>query len=299
MPRCTIPATATSGWDCRILQQARNLSRFTTARLSEVGVLGFEYGYSLDCPDGLVMWEAQFGDFVNVAQVIIDQFIASAEDKWKRLSGLVLLLPHGIEGQGPEHSSARLERFLTLAAEDNIQVVDSDDSGAVLPHAAAPALRRWKKPLIVMTPKSLLRHKEAVSRRSEFTRSEFQEVIADTTESSKDGVRRILLCSGKIYYELDAMRRNSIAMTSPSFASNSFIRFRGNSWTSILNDYPADVPVFWVQEEPQNSGAWPFLRTRFGEHIGTGRPLLPTVDRNLPARRRDPEPVTKSNNNPC
>ncbi len=170
-------------------------------------MLGFEYGYSLGYPDALVLWEAQFGDFANAAQVIIDQFIASAEDKWRQLSGLVLLLPHGFEGQGPEHSSARLERFLQLAAEDNIQVAIAEHAGAVLPLLRRQALRRWQKPLVVMTPKSLLRHPRAVSPLEEFTEGRFRRVVPDARCRQRRGDAPRIAGSGKIYYELEDFRR--------------------------------------------------------------------------------------------
>src|SRR5690606_10297034 len=173
--------------------------------LSEAGVLGFEYGYSVDRPDGLVVWEAQFGDFVNAAQVIIDQFLASAEEKWNRLSGLVLLLPHGFEGQGPEHSSARLERFLQLCAEDNMQVAYPTTPAQYFHLLRRQVLRKIRKPLIGMTPKSLLRHPEAVSSLEGLTGDGFRRVIPDEqVEPAK--VRRILLASGKVYYDLAAAR---------------------------------------------------------------------------------------------
>ncbi len=234
--------------------------------LSEIGVLGFEYGYSLDCPDGLVMWEAQFGDFVNVAQVIIDQFIASAEDKWKRLSGIVLLLPHGMEGQGPEHSSARLERFLAMAAEDNIQVVNPTTPAQYFHMLRRQALRRWKKPLIVMTPKSLLRHKDAVSLFAEFSHGKFHDVLPDVTKSP-EGVKRILLCSGKVYYDLAAYReelkRDDVAI----IRIEQLYPFPANALRAELSKYSKDASLFWVQEEPRNMGAWGFLRTRYGERL--------------------------------
>src|SRR5208283_5423114 len=151
--------------------------------LSEVGVLGFDYGYSLDCPDGLICWEAQFGDFSNAAQVIIDQFITSAEDKWRRLSGLILLLPHGFEGMGPEHSSARLERLLTLTAEDNIQVVQPTTPAQYFHALRSQALRKWRKPLFILTPKSLLRHPGVTSTLEDCARGRFQHVIPDGSSS--------------------------------------------------------------------------------------------------------------------
>ena len=174
--------------------------------LSEAGVLGFEYGYSLDWPDGLIMWEAQYGDFVNAAQVIIDQFIVSAEDKWRRLSGLVLLLPHGFEGNGPEHSSARLERFLALAAEQNIQVVCPTTAAQYFHALRRQVLRRWRKPLVIMTPKSLLRDPRLGSSLEECATGRFQSVLPDAAVGAKPA--RILLCTGKVYYELDKQRQS-------------------------------------------------------------------------------------------
>ncbi len=173
--------------------------------LCENGVLGFDYGYSLDYPDGLVLWEAQFGDFANAAQVIIDQFIVSAEDKWRRLSGLVLLLPHGFEGMGPEHSSARLERYLNLCAKDNIQVAYPTTPAQFFHLLRRQALQLWRKPLVVMTPKSLLRLPEASSTLDDLAGSEFQRVIPNLTKLSTNP-SRILLCTGKIYFELDKAR---------------------------------------------------------------------------------------------
>lgn len=234
--------------------------------LSEIGVLGFEYGYSLDCPDGLVMWEAQFGDFVNVAQVIIDQFIASAEDKWKRLSGIVLLLPHGMEGQGPEHSSARLERFLAMAAEDNIQVVNPTTPAQYFHMLRRQAIRLWKKPLIVMTPKSLLRHKDAVSPLSELSNGEFFEVLPDVAKPP-EGIKRILLCSGKVYYDLAAYREEAQRDDVAILRLEQLYPFPAKALGEALSKYPKDATLFWVQEEPRNMGAWGFLRTRYGERL--------------------------------
>jgi 2-oxoglutarate dehydrogenase E1 component len=174
--------------------------------LSEIGVLGFEYGYSLDCPDGLVMWEAQFGDFWNVAQPIVDQFIIAAEDKWRRLSGITMLLPHGFEGMGPEHSSARIERFLTMAAEDNFQVVVPTSPAQLFHCLRRQVLRRWRKPLVVLTPKSLLRHPRVVSSLDELANGRFERIIADTVTDRSGPVSRVLLCTGKIYFELEQAR---------------------------------------------------------------------------------------------
>src|SRR5206468_3463286 len=172
--------------------------------LSEVAALGYEYGYSLEYPEALVVWEAQFGDFVNAAQVIIDQFIVSAEQKWHRLSGIVLLLPHGFEGMGPEHSSARLERFLTLAAEDNIQIIQPTTPAQYFHALRRQALRKWRKPLVIFTPKSLLRHPRAVSTLEDCAAGHFQRALPDIVEPRE--AKRLLICSGKIYYELAAHR---------------------------------------------------------------------------------------------
>jgi len=174
--------------------------------LSETGVLAFEYGYSLDWPHGLVVWEAQFGDFVNGAQVIIDQFIVSAEDKWRRLSGIVMLLPHGFEGQGPEHSSARLERFLQQAAEDNIQICNCTTPAQMFHLLRRQGIRKWRKPLIVMTPKYLLRHPKVVSTFNDLEHGFFQRIIPDDNRDRAGNVTRVLLCSGKVYYDLEAKR---------------------------------------------------------------------------------------------
>jgi 2-oxoglutarate dehydrogenase E1 component len=227
--------------------------------LSEAGVLGFEYGYSLVFPDGLVLWEAQFGDFANAAQVIIDQFIASCEDKWRHLSGLVMLLPHGFEGQGPEHSSARLERFLVLAAEDNLQIVMPSTPAQYFHVLRRQVVRPWRKPLVVFTPKSLLRHPLTVSPLKDFTTSRFQRVLADPQVSGGE-VDRILLCSGKVYYDLyqarQQLERNDVALV----RLEQFYPLPEPQLRDVLKRYPAETPVVWVQEEPENMGAWSFLK---------------------------------------
>jgi 2-oxoglutarate dehydrogenase E1 component len=234
--------------------------------LSEAGVLGFEYGYSLVFPDSLVIWEAQFGDFGNAAQVIIDQFIASAEDKWNHLSGLVMLLPHGFEGQGPEHSSARLERFLNLAAEDNMQIVVPSTPAQHFHVLRRQVVRPWRKPLIVLTPKGLLRHPRAVSTLDDCGQGRFQRVLADDRGSSAK-IQRVLLCSGKLYYELAEARerreRDDIAL----IRIEQFYPFPETQLAAALKPYPEGTPVYWVQEEPKNMGAWYFLRVRFGESL--------------------------------
>ncbi|MDF0652459.1 MAG: 2-oxoglutarate dehydrogenase E1 component [Nitrospira sp.] len=234
--------------------------------LSEAGVLGFEYGYSLDCPNGLVLWEAQFGDFVNAAQVIIDQFLVSAEEKWRRLSGLVLLLPHGFEGQGPEHSSARLERFLELAVNDNIQVVNPTTPAQYFHVLRRQVLRRWRKPLIVMTPKSLLRHPQAISTLEDLAQGRFRRILFDRTVKPEQ-VRRVLLCSGKVYYDLvglrDELKRDDVAI----LRLEQLYPLQDAELREGLASYPSKAAVVWVQEEPANMGAWRYLFARFGERL--------------------------------
>lgn len=240
---------------------------FFNSPLSEVGVLGFEYGYSLDRPRALVLWEAQFGDFANVAQVIIDQFIASSEDKWGRLSGLVLLLPHGYEGQGPEHSSARLERFLAMAAEDNIQVVYPSTPAQYFHLLRRQYLRQWRKPLVVMTPKSLLRHPEVVSSLDDCSKGIFQRVIPDQLSRPGNQVKRILLCTGKIYYELNKRRADLNREDVAILRLEQLYPLRREVLEQALAAYPEGTPAVWVQEEPENMGAWRYLRVNLGERL--------------------------------
>ena len=236
--------------------------------LSEAGVLGFEYGYSLDCPDGLVVWEAQFGDFCNAAQVVIDQFLVSAEDKWSRLSGIVLLLPHGFEGQGPEHSSARLERWLTLAAEDNIQVANPTTPAQHFHLLRRQVLRPLRKPLIVMTPKSLLRHPEASSSLDDLAAPGFQRVIPDPWAAERAGdVARILLCSGKVYYDLLERRRQLDDPPVAIVRLEQLYPMRAAALQQALAPFAPQARVLWVQEEPRNMGAWPFLWLQFGHRL--------------------------------
>jgi 2-oxoglutarate dehydrogenase E1 component len=235
--------------------------------LSEAGVLGFEYGYSLDCPDGLVMWEAQFGDFVNVAQVVIDQFIVSAEDKWNRLSGIVMLLPHGFEGQGPEHSSARLERFLSLCAKDNIQVVQPTTPAQLFHCLRRQVLRVWRKPLVVMTPKSLLRNPQCVSPMEELVQGSFQRVIPDGGGTPARDIRRILLCSGKVAYELEKRRQELGRRDVAIIRVEQLYPLPKEPLEAALAGYAPGTPVVWVQEEPENMGAWRFFRIHFGERL--------------------------------
>ncbi|HEY1066410.1 MAG TPA: 2-oxoglutarate dehydrogenase E1 component, partial [Pirellulales bacterium] len=234
--------------------------------LSEIAVLGFEYGYSLDYPDALVIWEAQFGDFVNVAQVIIDQFISSAEDKWRRLSGVVMLLPHGFEGNGPEHSSARLERFLTLAAEDNMQICNVTTPAQYFHMLRRQVVRPLRKPLIVMTPKSLLRHKKVVSSLSEFAEGGFKRILPDVDPKRTD-VDRVLLCSGKIYYDLEEHREKLARQDVAILRVEQLYPLSDEAIEEALAPYAAGTPVMWVQEEPENMGAWRHFRARFGDSV--------------------------------
>ena len=246
--------------------------------LSEAGVLGFEYGYSLDAPDGLCIWEAQFGDFVNSAQVIIDQFIVSSEDKWSRLSGLVMLLPHGFEGQGPEHSSARLERFLAACAEDNITVCNLTTPAQLFHCFRRQIHRKIRKPLVIMTPKSLLRHPEAVSTLEEFSEGGFQRLIKDPRANDFTELERVILCTGKIYYELDYARQIIGATDVAIHRVEQLYPLRESDLTTLLADVPDGTPVMWVQDEPANQGAWPYLRYRFGETL-LGRFPLANISR--------------------
>jgi 2-oxoglutarate dehydrogenase E1 component len=253
--------------------------------LSETGVLGFEYGYSLDQPHALVMWEAQFGDFLNAGQVIIDQFLASAEDKWWRLSSLVLLLPHGFEGQGPEHSSARLERFLTMTAEQNLQVANLTTPAQYFHCLRRQVLRRWRKPLVLMTPKSLLRHAGAVSTLEELAQGQFQRVIADADVARP---RRVLLCSGKIYYDLLAERQQRKIQDVAIVRVEQFYPLPDEQLRQAIGDISDDTELVWVQEEPLNMGAWQHWRMRFGSLLWDRFPLR------VVAREESASPATGS-----
>ena len=235
--------------------------------LSEAGVLGFEYGYSLDCPEGLVIWEAQFGDFVNAAQVVIDQFIVSAEDKWNRLSGITMLLPHGFEGQGPEHSSARLERFLSLCAKDNIQVAQPTTPAQLFHLLRRQVLRVWRKPLVVMTPKSLLRNPACVSPLEDLVKGSFQRVLADTLDTPARDIHRVLLCSGKVAYELEKRRQELGRRDVAIIRVEQLYPLPRQALEEALAAYTPGTPVVWVQEEPENMGSWRFVRIHFGEKL--------------------------------
>jgi 2-oxoglutarate dehydrogenase E1 component len=236
--------------------------------LSEAAVLGFEYGYSLDCPEGLIAWEAQFGDFSNVAQCVIDQFIASAEDKWKRLSRLVMLLPHGFEGQGPEHCSARLERFLLMTAEHNVIVAQPSTPAQYFHLLRRQVKSKWSKPLIVMTPKSLLRNKQCVSTLDDIENGSFQKIIADDRPAGTP-TSRVILSSGKAYYDLlqerTRLQRNDVALV----RIEQFYPLDPAKIMETLAEYADGTPVYWYQDEPSNMGAWQFVKINWGDTIDT------------------------------
>ena len=235
--------------------------------LSEAAVLGFDYGYSLDYPQMLCIWEAQFGDFVNGAQVIIDQFITSSESKWGRLSGLVMLLPHGYEGQGPEHSSARLERFLQACAENNIQVCNLTTPAQLFHVIRRQMKREFKKPLIIMSPKSLLRHKDCVSKVSDFTDSEFWSIL-DDDKITKKNAKRLVFCSGKIYYELKAYREENKIKDTALVRIEQFYPLNTELLKKVVGKYPQNAEVVWCQEEPMNMGGWSFIMPRLIDTLG-------------------------------
>lgn len=246
--------------------------------LSELAILGFEYGYSLAMPNSLTLWEAQFGDFANGAQVIIDQFISSSEAKWLRMSGLVMLLPHGYEGQGPEHSSARLERYLQLCAEDNMQVVNCTTPANFFHVLRRQLKRNFRKPLIVMTPKSLLRHKLAVSNLSEFTTgTHFKRVIPETEKLVKDDkIRRVVITSGKVYYDLFETRTSQGINDIAIIRMEQYYPFPERALGEELKRYK-NAEIIWCQEEPKNMGAWTFVSPRIDD-------LLESIGRNIRVR---------------
>lgn len=230
--------------------------------LSEYAVLGFDYGYSMDFPSMLCLWEAQFGDFANGAQIIIDQFIAASESKWRRPSSIVMLLPHGYEGQGPEHSSARLERFLQLCAEDNMQVCNLTTPAQYFHVLRRQIHRGYRKPLIMMTPKSLLTHEQAVSKTEDFTKSRFYEILADT-EADPKKVERVIFCSGKVYYDLVKYRQeNALTDKAAIIRIEQIYPLNVEKIRRLTKAYTKAKKFVWCQEEPENMGAWTFLLPR-------------------------------------
>jgi 2-oxoglutarate dehydrogenase E1 component len=252
--------------------------------LSEAGVLGFEYGYSRDYPESLVLWEAQFGDFVNVAQAIIDQFISAGEAKWNLLSGLVMLLPHGYEGQGPEHSSARIERFIQLAAKHNIQIAQPSNAAQYFHLLRRQALRHWRKPLIVFTPKSMLRHADASSPIEDFTQKNFLNVLPDTEVGEAE---RILICTGKIGHELQAERKRRKDTSTAIVFLEQLYPFPEQEVIAEFDRHGKTSDIVWVQEEPANMGALFNMLTRL-KRIAGDRPVLSVK------RSSSPSPATGS-----
>ncbi|MEI8325297.1 MAG: 2-oxoglutarate dehydrogenase E1 component [Betaproteobacteria bacterium] len=244
--------------------------------LSEEAVLAFEYGYASNDPNTLVIWEAQFGDFVNGAQVVIDQFIASGEVKWGRVNGITLMLPHGYEGQGPEHSSARLERFMQLAADTNMQVVQPTTASQIFHVLRRQMVRNLRKPLVIMTPKSLLRNKDAASPLTEFTRASFQTIIPEHKEDIVkrcDKVKRLVACSGKVYYDLLKHREERAALDTAIIRVEQLYPFPHKAFAAELKKYPNATEVVWCQDEPQNQGAWFFVQHHLHENMVEGQKL--------------------------
>jgi 2-oxoglutarate dehydrogenase E1 component len=253
---------------CHVSQNQGRFEVYNSA-LSEAGVMGFEYGYSRDYPETLVLWEAQFGDFANGAQVVIDQFVAAGEDKWRLLSGLVLLLPHGYEGQGPEHSSARIERYLQLAARDNLQIAQPSNAAQYFHLLRRQALRKWRKPLVVFTPKSMLRHPDAASPLRDFALPRFRTVLPD------DGVEnasRVLLCSGKIGHELRVERQRRKDSSTAIVFLEQIYPWPEAELQAELDRHGKARDIVWVQEEPANMGALWFVLPRL-RRLARGRPL--------------------------
>jgi len=241
--------------------------------LSEEAVLAFEYGYASNDPNTMVIWEAQFGDFANGAQVVIDQFIASGEVKWGRVNGLTLMLPHGYEGQGPEHSSARLERFMQLAADTNMQIVQPTTASQIFHVLRRQMVRDLRKPLIIFTPKSLLRNKDATSPVSDFTKGSFQTVIPENKTLKADKVKRVLVCSGKVYYDLVKKREETSADDVAILRVEQLYPFPHKVFAVELKKYPNATELVWTQDEPQNQGAWFFVQHYIHENMLAGQKL--------------------------
>ena len=266
-------------WDIGIYTPLQNVAENQAAFvvidsiLSEEAILGFEYGYASNDPNTLVIWEAQFGDFANGAQVVIDQFIASGEVKWGRVNGITLMLPHGYEGQGPEHSSARLERFMQLSADTNMQVVQPTTASQIFHVLRRQMVRTLRKPLIIMTPKSLLRNKDATSPLIEFTRGTFQTLIPENKEMKADKVKRIVVCSGKVYYDLAKRREERGDDTAVILRIEQLYPFPHKMFAAELRKSPTATEIVWCQDEPQNQGAWFFVQHYIHENMAEGQKL--------------------------
>ena len=246
------------------LGEGQALFEVYNSPLSEYGVLGFEYGYACLTPTSLTIWEAQFGDFNNGAQIIFDQFLSSAEDKWRVMNDLVILLPHGYEGQGPEHSSARMERFLTLAAECNFQVINPTTPANFFHALRRQFYRPFRKPLVVFTPKSLLRHPKCVSPIESFTSGGFKELIDDTMADPAK-VEKVVLCNGKIYYDLLEEKEKLKDKTVALIRLEQLYPLPKKQLNSIIKKYSKAKSWLWVQEEPYNMGAWPYMHLEFND----------------------------------
>ena len=266
-------------WDLGVYIPLQNISEqqphflVIDSVLSEEAVLGFEYGYSTAEPDQLVVWEAQFGDFVNGAQVVIDQFISAGETKWGRLCGLVLMLPHGYEGQGPEHSSARLERFMQLCAEYNIQVCVPSTPAQMFHMLRRQQLRPYRKPLIIMSPKSMLRHKESVSSLDDLANGGFLPLIPEREKISPKAVKRVVACSGKVYYDLVAARRERKIKDVAILRVEQLYPFPHEEFAAQMKLYAKAGEIMWVQEEPKNQGAWYAIEHYLRQHMKEGQTL--------------------------
>ncbi len=254
---------------------AENQASFTVidSILSEEAVLGFEYGYASNDPNTLVIWEAQFGDFANGAQVVIDQFIASGEVKWGRVNGLTMMLPHGYEGQGPEHSSARVERFMQLAADTNMQLVQPTTASQIFHVLRRQMVRNLRKPLVIFTPKSLLRHKDAASPMAEFTKGCFQTIIPEQKVLKADKVKRVVVCSGKVFYDLSKKREEKGLDDVAILRVEQLYPFPHKAFATELKKYPNATEVVWTQDEPQNQGAWFFVQHYIHENMLDGQKL--------------------------
>lgn len=253
------------------IQEGQSRFEIINSPLSEFAALGFEYGYSIACLQGLTIWEAQFGDFVNGAQVIVDQYIASGEQKWGQKSAIVLFLPHGYEGQGPEHSSARIERFLSLCGHDNMQVVNPTTPLQLFHLLRRQELRSMRKPLIVFTPKGLLRHPDCVNKLTDFTEGAFQEIIDDPTHPEQ--ATRLVLCSGRLYYDLIARRQKNNPSALAIIRIEQLYPLNRERLSELVSQYAYLKECFWVQEEPRNMGAWHFIYPYLNEILPKGFPL--------------------------
>jgi 2-oxoglutarate dehydrogenase E1 component len=242
-------------------QKNKGKMHIYNSSLSEYGVLGFDYGFAMASPNTLTIWEAQFGDFGNGAQIMFDQYISAAEDKWKQQNGIVILLPHGYEGQGSEHSSARIERFLQLCGKDNMTIANCTTPANFFHLLRRQMKRNFRKPLVVFTPKSLLRYPLAVSKIEDFSTGEFQEVIDDTIE--KDKVKRLVFCSGKFYYDLLKEREKLDRYDVALIRIEQLFPLHNDKIEAIINQYAHVEDYIWAQEEPRNMGAWSYMLQRF------------------------------------